>query len=289
MELEARTTDRGGALAYGVAGTGPPVVLLHGWPETRRAWRHVWPALVEAGHRVIVPDLRGVGASDRSPNADFTWAGYADDLDAILDAENVGDCALVGHDMGGVVMFEWALRHPARTERIAALSTNFNRYDFRSSYYLLVLQLPGVAELFFKLAMGTKRGMAQSLSGNTVREGAFSDEDVDAYLEACGSPESRLSILAGYRALRRNLRRRRPVAERVRLDCPALVMWGTKEWALGDEGWRRITADLPQARVEILEAGHFLMDEQPERVAAVLVDFLAPRIGSPAAENGGST
>ncbi len=281
MELEARTTERDGTLGYGVAGVGPPVVLLHGWPETRRAWRHVWPALVEAGHRVVVPDLRGVGTSDRSPDADYTWAGYADDLDAILDAEGVAECALVGHDMGGVVMFEWALRHPDRTGRLAALSTSFNRYDRLRSYYLLLLQAPVIGEVFLKLGTGTRRGLAQALRGNSLRKETFGDEDVDAYLEACGSLASRRAILAGYRALPENRRRRRPVAERVRLESPALVLWGTKEWALGDDGWKRIVADLPQARVEILEAGHFLMEEQPARVRALLLDFLVPRTAGP--------
>ncbi len=120
MQLESRTADRAGTLAYGVAGEGPPVVLLHGWPETGHCWRDVWPSLVAAGRRVVVPDLRGVGASDRSPGADYSWCGYAEDLDAILAAERIDRCALVGHDMGGVVMFEWALRNHDRVERVAA-------------------------------------------------------------------------------------------------------------------------------------------------------------------------
>lgn len=280
MELEERAVDRDGVLGYGVAGSGPPVVLLHGWPETRRAWRHVWPALIAAGHRVIAPDLRGVGASDRSPDSDYTWSGYADDLDAILDAEEVGECALVGHDMGGAVMFEWALRHPDRTGRLVALSTSFNRYDRLRSYYLLLLQAPGIGRLFLKLGTGTRRGIAQALRANTVRQDTFSDEDVDVYFEACGSPESRHAILAGYRALSMNRRRREPIARRVALECPALVIWGTRDWALGNQGWKRIVADLPQAHVSVLPAGHFLMEECPDEVSRLLVDFLAPRVDS---------
>lgn len=276
--LTGRATWRLGRLAYGVAGDGPPVVLLHGWPETRRAWRHVVPGLVGAGHRVIVPDLRGIGDSDRSPDADYSWKGYADDLDAVLAAEGVDHTAIVGHDMGGIVMFEWALRNPDRVECLAALSTSFNRYDMLSSYYLSILRAPILGNLFLTVALGNRRGLAQALRGNSVQPGTFSDSDVDVYLEACGSRESRRAILAGYRLLSHNRRRRHRELGDVRLEMPALVMWGTREWALGDDGWKRITADLPQADVEILEAGHFLMEEQPERVTSLLVEFLEPRL-----------
>jgi len=276
--LAGRATWRLGRLAYGVAGDGPPVILLHGWPETRRAWRHVVPGLVDAGHRVIVPDLRGVGGSDRSPGADYSWKGYADDLDAVLAAEQVDGTAIVGHDMGGVVMFEWALRNPDRVDRLAALSTSFHRYDMVSSYYLSILQAPLLGRSFMKAMLGNRSGLARALRGNSVDPETFEEADIDAYLEGCGSPESRRAILAGYRLLSHNRRRREREVGDVRLDMPALVVWGTRDWALGDEGWKRITADLHQADVEILEAGHFLMEEQPARVTELLVDFLSPRV-----------
>lgn len=276
MELEPRDTDRAGRLHYGVAGTGDPVVLLHGWPESGRAWRDIWPALVTAGHRVIVPDLRGVGGSDRSPGADYSWRGYAADLDAILAAEGVERCALVGHDMGGVVMFEWALRNPSRVERLVAMSTSFNRYELAKSYYLLILAAPGLGNLFMRAATGSRAAFARALRRNSVHPEAFSDADVDAYYAAAGSAESRRAILAGYKAFFRNRRTREREVGTVRLDCPALIIWGTKEWALGNDGWKRIQADLPHADVQILDAGHFVMEEQPEVVAELLVDFLAP-------------
>jgi pimeloyl-ACP methyl ester carboxylesterase len=276
MELEPRDAERGGRLHYGVAGTGDPVVLLHGWPESGRAWRDVWPALVEAGRRVIVPDLRGVGGSDRSPGADYSWRGYAGDLDSVLAAESIDRCAIVGHDMGGVVMFEWALRNPGRVERLVAISTSFNRYELAKSYYLLILVAPGIGGLFMRAATGSRAAFARALRRNAVHPEVFSDDDVDAYYAAAGSPESRRAILAGYKAFFRNRRTRERDVGTVRLECPALIIWGTKEWALGDDGWKRIQADLPHADVQILDAGHFVMEEQPDVVAKLLEDLLAP-------------
>lgn len=274
MKLEARSTERDGTLAYGVAGDGAPVVLLHGWPESGHAWHGVWPALVAAGHRVVVPDLRGVGGSDRSKRADYSWAGYAADLDAILDAERIDRAALVGHDMGGVVMFEWALRNPERAERLVAISTSFNRYELRTSYYLLPMVTPGLGRLVLRLASGSRAAFARTLRRNAVHPEAFSDTDIDELYQAAGSAESRRAIAASYRELRRNRRRRERELGDVALTCPVLVIWGTREWALGDDGWRRITADLPQARVEIVDAGHFVMEEQPARVADLVTTFL---------------
>jgi len=274
MDLSARVTERVGTLAYGVAGEGPPVVLLHGWPETRRAWRSVWPRVVGAGHRVIVPDLRGVGASDRSGDADYSWKGYAADLDAVLAAERVDRCALVGHDMGGVVMFEWALRNPDRVERVAAISTSFNRYELANSYYLVLLATPGLGGAFMKLAMGSRRAFEKALRRNCLHPDAFTSADVEAYWGAVGSRDSRRAVLAGYQAFFRNRRTRSREVGDVRLTCPALIVWGTKEWALGADGWKRIQADLPQARVEILDAGHFVMEEQPDALSDLLVEFL---------------
>lgn len=274
MKLEPRTTERDGTLAYGVAGEGAPVVLLHGWPECRHAWHGVWPSLVAAGRRVIVPDLRGVGGSDRSRTADYSWAGYAADLEAILQAEGVDQTALVGHDMGGVVMFEWALRHPERVERLVAISTSFNRYELSTSYYLIPMVTPGLGRLVLRLASGNRKAFGKTMRRNTLHPDKLSEADLDEHFRATGSPESRWAIAASYREFFRNRKRRARELGHVKLTCPALVIWGKKEWALGNEGWKRITADLPQARVEIVDAGHFVMEEQPEVVAELVTKFL---------------
>jgi pimeloyl-ACP methyl ester carboxylesterase len=274
MQLESRTIDRAGTLAYGVAGEGTPVVLLHGWPETGHCWRDVWPTLVAAGRRVVVPDLRGVGASDRSPGADYSWRGYAEDLDAILTAESIDRCTLVGHDMGGVVMFEWALRNRDRVESVAAISTSFNRYDLRTSYYLSILRMPVLGGLFLRAATGSRTAFRKTLLRSSVNTSVWADEVIDEYWTGAGSAESRHAILAGYREFSRNRRRRSQELADISLECPALVIWGTEEWALGDDGWQRIVADLPQARVEILEAGHFVVEEQTLRVTELLTELL---------------
>ena len=101
---------------------------------------------------------------------------------------------------------------------------------------------------------------AQQTSGTSFRVGAARRGPIPAVVPPCPQPGLDLAWLGACRA-------------DVRLICPALIVWGTKEWALGDDGWKRIQADLPHARVELLEAGHFVMEEQPENVAQKLLDF----------------
>jgi haloacetate dehalogenase len=107
------------------AGTGAPVLLLHGYPQTHEMWRQVAPALVAAGHTVVVPDLRGYGAS-HTPPAGERAAAYskrvmAAELVAVMGALGLDTFAVAGHDRGGRVAYRMALDHPDRVRRLAVL------------------------------------------------------------------------------------------------------------------------------------------------------------------------
>lgn len=113
-----RASLRGFAQAWLDEGSGPPLVLVHGWPETLRIWwRNVAP-LAEAGFRVIVPDLRGFGESDVAPDGFHDVPAHARDLVALLDHLAVDRAVFVGGDLGGAVIQDLAQRFPARVERL---------------------------------------------------------------------------------------------------------------------------------------------------------------------------
>ncbi|GAA3878199.1 hypothetical protein GCM10022207_50720 [Streptomyces lannensis] len=98
-------------LSVAVGGSGPVLILLHGWPQSSRAWARVMPDLAQ-NHTVVVPDLRGTGDSDR-PEDGYAKTNQADDIRGILTALNLtGPLAAAGHDIGSMVAFAWAAAHP---------------------------------------------------------------------------------------------------------------------------------------------------------------------------------
>src|SRR5918994_4594344 len=101
------------------AGAGPPLILLHGWPQHWWCWRRVIPRLAEE-YRVIAPDLRGWGWSD-APRDDYAKSTFAADIVALIDAEGLDGVRIIGHDWGGFTAFLIALAHPARVERMVVL------------------------------------------------------------------------------------------------------------------------------------------------------------------------
>src|SRR3954470_9665809 len=121
--MPAVTGHDGVELHVEVAGDGPPVLLVHGFPDSGRLWRHQVRALVDAGRRAIVPDLRGMGASERAEEVDaYRLSRVVADLLAVLDAESVERADVVAHDWGAGAAWLLAALHPERVRSLAALS-----------------------------------------------------------------------------------------------------------------------------------------------------------------------
>lgn len=111
---------------YVEQGDGFPVLLLHGFPELWYSWRHQIPALAKAGFRVIVPDLRGYGESDKPYEVEaYDIQHLVADLVGLLDALGIDKTVIAGHDWGGIIIWQFALMHPERVERVIALNTPF--------------------------------------------------------------------------------------------------------------------------------------------------------------------
>src|SRR3954451_10809417 len=147
--------DSGGVtLDVQVEGDGQPVVLLHGFPDTKRLWSRQIPALVDAGFQVIVPDQRGYGASDKPAEVDaYAIPFLAIDVTAILDALSIERAHVVGHDWGAAVAWATASFAPERVDRLVAMSVghpsafgNAGWAQREKSWYMLLFQFAGVAE-----------------------------------------------------------------------------------------------------------------------------------------------
>ena len=149
-----RAEHDGVGIEYQVAGEGAPVVLLHGFPDSGRLWRHQVPALAEAGFRVIVPDMRGYGRSDKPAEVGaYGIASLAGDVLAVLADAGVDRAHVVGHDWGAAVAWGLAALAADRVDHLAVLSVGhpatFRAEGFEQhekSWYMLLFQFAGVAE-----------------------------------------------------------------------------------------------------------------------------------------------
>ena len=143
-------------------GTGPLVLLVHGWPESWYSWRHQLPALAKAGYRAVAPDMRGYGKTDKPAAVeDYDIHHVTADLVGILDALGEKQAILIGHDWGAIVTWQAMLLHPQRFTALVAMSVPYSGRGERSIvqnlsatlgdnfYYILYFQEPGVAEKEF--------------------------------------------------------------------------------------------------------------------------------------------
>jgi pimeloyl-ACP methyl ester carboxylesterase len=272
--LGRRMVDAGGLHVH-LAQAGPPdaptVLLLHGWPQTHRAWRHV-VAPLGRDHRLLMPDLRGFGATD-APGHGMDPETFAADQVALLDALGIERVALIGHDWGGYTGFLLAARHPDRISAYLACSTPHPWLrpspaaalrDAWRAWYAVALASPlGPALL--------RRGdvVRRVLSADTHGVG-FSTEDLDAFADALRPPQRARATQLLYRSYLRAgagaLRGGDPVP---RLTIPAHLLFGRRDRAIP----RAMVADFPG--VEFVDSGHFILDERPDLVAQRARDVFA--------------
>lgn len=264
-------------------GEGPPVVLLHGWPETSLMWRHVLPAL-NGRHTLIAPDLRGYGRTD-APKAGYDKRTMAEDVRGLVRALGYERVALVGHDRGARVAHRWALDHPEEVERVAFLDIVptrevVRRFDATLAdgfwHWLFHFQ-PDLPEL---LVVGREREYLEFFFERWTWRRSALDDAIDAYVRAFSRPGR---LRAGFEDYRATLTADLPADEESftaghRLQMPVLVLWGA-QGLVGALPVREIWAAYAHdVRAEAVpDCGHFLAEEKPEHVGRLLADFLDAR------------
>lgn len=251
---------------------GQAVVLLHGFPDTGALWRHQVPALAEAGYRVLVPDQRGYGRSDKPDDVDaYAMSQLVADVVAVLDAAGVQRAHVVGHDWGASVAWALALFVPDRVERLAVLSVGHPRaflgagWEQRQrSWYMLLFQFEGVAEEWLS-ADGWRN--FREWSGHPDADA------VVARLEADGS------LTPGLNWYRANVHPRRlvaPLPDLPPVRAPTLGMWSSGDFALTEQQMLDSAEFVagPWRYVRLEGAGHWIPLEAPDEVGRHLLEFL---------------
>jgi len=254
----------------------PPVLLLHGFPDDAGLWRHQIPALVEAGYRTIAPDLRGFGQSDRPEDLEaYALPVLLEDVRGWLEALGLDRVRLVVHDWGAVIGWLFAAAHPDRVERMAVFSVGYQRRrpsveEAEKYWYIFLFQLRGYAE--HALSRNDWKLMREWLRQGMPGE----SPDLRRSLEALARPGALTAGLSYYRAIAQPevfMEDEIPVPP---VECPVLAMWG--EHDLLPESRVTISAENvagPWRYERLGGLGHWMMLEDPARVNALLLEFLA--------------
>jgi pimeloyl-ACP methyl ester carboxylesterase len=267
----------------------PPVILLHGFPESHRTWRALVP-LLDDRLRLIMPDLRGFGASDQPQDvADYATEILLADLFALADALEIDRFALVGHDWGGAIAWAAAISGNPRVERLAIVNSPHPAIFQRSlidhseqraaSQYINAFRTPGMEAMIARMGLGNffDKSFSSHVDLATIPPG-----DRQSYLDDWGRPGALTAMLNWYRASRMVVPAPGEdaavpawVGHVPRIQVPVRIIWGLEDGALLPvqlDGIGEVGDDVevfPLAGV-----GHFAPWQAPGEVAAALKPFL---------------
>jgi len=286
--FEYRQMDIEGVMvSHAIAGSGPPLLLLHGYPENHLMWRQVAPVLAE-DHVVVLADLRGYGDSGKpAPDAAglvYSKRSMARDQAGLMRELGFTQFALIGHDRGARVAHRLALDHPGTVAALAvldivptrhvlghvtrAMATAYYHWFFLSTGHGIPEHLIGADPGFW----------VRSLMGPLLGPGASIEPPVmEDYIRCFADPRTIAASCADYRAAAGTdlVHDEETFAAGQKLECPVLALWGTQAFVgRGYEPlgvWQQYATDV---RGAALATGHFLPEEAPGLVIAALRDFL---------------
>ena len=259
----------------------PLVLLLHGFPEFWYAWRYQIGPLRDAGFHVVAPDLRGFNLSDKPKGtANYRMEVLVEDARVLIAELGHERAIIVGHDLGGLVAWHFAMEHPKMVRRLVVMNCPHPAHEtamitdlrqLRRSWYMLFFQLPFLP----RWAIERKGFFAlrRLFARDPQRRDAYTEADIERYVEAFGHGTTE-AALQWYRALlRRNVF---AIEETLRpIDVPTQVIWGRHDSAIGFEYAQPPARWVWDVRVDVLDdASHWVQCDRPETVNALLLDFL---------------
>ncbi|MEW2160553.1 alpha/beta hydrolase [Streptomyces sp. NPDC007189] len=262
-------------LSVAVGGSGPALVLLHGWPQTSRAWARVMPDLAQ-NHTVVVPDLRGTGDSDR-PEGGYAKTNQADDIRGILTALNrTGPVAVAGHDIGSMIAFAWAAAHPEDISHLILVDSLLPGLGLEEAmnvaeggmWHFGFFMSPHGPEMLFdghELEFVTATFTAMS------NPGTFSHHDLTAYAQAYTGRERLRGGFEHYRTLLDDGRENRALLAERKLPMPILAVGSAHS---GTATAQALAPHADNVQGAVAPTGHFVAEEDPDWFTKTVTAFL---------------
>ena len=263
-------------ISHGIYGSGSPVVLIHGTPSSSYIWRNIMPALVAAGHQVHVYDLLGYGLSERpcDMSIDTSVTGQVPILEGLLDLWGLETFHLIAHDIGGAVAQRFAIQSPERIRTLTMLdAVSYDSWPSRRTHE----QMQAGLEKLIKASDDDHRAHFRDWLYSTVEnKQRLADTSMETYLDFICGPVGQGSFFQ-HQVMHYDPKHTDEVAPRyAELGTnPVQLIWGADDaWQVTD--WaHKLHKAIPNSELHILEeCGHFSMEDQPEKICALLVDFL---------------
>lgn len=268
-------------LHYVEEGSGPLVILLHGFPEFWYGWRNQIPVLSKQ-YRVVVPDMRGYNLSDKPKKvSDYTIDKLAADIAGLVNALGEKQAIVVGHDWGAAVAWAVAALHPQVVSKLAILNVphpaemkralqGFNFAQWKKSWYIFFFQLPFLPEKM----VGSKDFFPRIFNRMCTNKDAVTESDIEKYRTAFQQPGALTATINYYRAAFRGVFSQPHLPA---IQAPVLMLWGEQDTALGKELTYR-TQDYCTQPVQIVynaDCGHFVQHDDPDWVNQKLLNFFS--------------
>ena len=276
-DLSPTTRDvgaRGARIRFYEGGSGPPLLLVHGYLWSGAVWEDVFP-LLSRDLRVIVPDLPGFGESEKPSPARYAYGleAFAESLADLVAALGVGRISVCGHSMGGAVALMLAAHHPDLVEKLIVVDPIV--YGSRRGAAASIATLPILGPILFKQMYG--RAMFRRFFRENVyaKEESLPVDRIERMFEAFNAPAARE---AAYATMLATLDTRALVASIPRVNAPTLVAWGRSDRSVPVEHGRRLARELRRARFEVFDCGHSPAEETPEAFAEVASAFIRGKV-----------
>jgi pimeloyl-ACP methyl ester carboxylesterase len=284
MNTQKITTSRGQFnIRQGGKQDGVAVVMIHGWPESSYCWEGV-AAHLDPAFRVIAPDLRGLGDSERTMDVKaYQKVELAKDIVEILQVLNVDKFFLVGHDWGGIVAQELALLIPQRVIRlvimnITVLTNPLGTLEARDVifskggmpfWYQYFQQQPWLPEAMIK---GNEEIWIRYCFGKEGMDGTIPAEAITEYIRCYSIENTPATAASYYRIMKVDIKHWATLAEK-KFPMPSLYIHGSKDPVIIRENLNHIEDGFDSIRVESFDTGHFVQEEKPREVALLMNDF----------------